>query len=129
VATKLRLPDVHTDPFLIKLEIWSERDGKWNMEVAMELIMRALEIGKAPVGADGKRMTAAARNEWVHSRFDSEAFDEEMRENSRDRILKGTAAKKLAKTEARQLKESGVAEGSAAKPKKKRKPEAAFESQ
>ena len=69
------------------------------------------------------------RNEWVQVTFDSEEFDDATRDDLRERILKGTAAKKLAKTEAKQLKESGVAEGSAAKPKKKRKPEAAFESQ
>ncbi len=47
-----------------KLEIWADKDGniamKWNMEVAMELIVEALELGKAPPGADGKKMTAAA---------------------------------------------------------------------
>jgi hypothetical protein len=46
-----------------KLEIWADKDGniamKWNMEVAIELIVEALELGKAPPGADSKKMTAA----------------------------------------------------------------------
>jgi hypothetical protein len=72
---------------------WADKDGKWNMGVAMELIMEALEIGKAPVGANGKKMTAAERDKWVHSKFDSEAFNEEARDDLGDRIVKGTAAK------------------------------------
>ena len=100
---------------------WADKDGKWNMGVAMELIMEALEIGKAPVSTNGKKMTAAEREEWVHSKFDSDAFDEEARDELRERIVKGTAAKKLAKQEARELKESGEAEGSVAKPKKRPK--------
>ena len=107
---------------------WADKDGKWNMGVAMELIMEALEIGKAPVGTNGKKMTAAEREEWVHSKFDSDAFNEEARGELRERILKGTAAKKLAKQEAKELKESGEAEGSVAKPKKRPKT-AAVESQ
>ena len=59
--------------------------------------------------------------EWVHSKFDSDAFNEEARDELRERILKGTAAKKLAKQEARELTESGEAEGSVAKPKKRPK--------
>jgi hypothetical protein len=92
----------------------------------MELLMQALEMDKAPLGGDGKKMTAAARNEWVQVTFDSEAFDDEARDDLRERILKGTAAKKLAKQEARELKDSG--EGSVAKPKKRPKT-AAVESQ
>ena len=107
---------------------WADKDGKWNMEVAQELLMQALEMDKAPLGDDGKKMTAAARNEWVQVTFDSEAFDDATRDDLRERILKGTAAKKLAKQEAKELKESGEAEGSAAKPKKRPK-KAAVESQ
>ena len=109
------------------LTMWADKDGKWNMEVAQELLMQALEMDKAPLGGDGKKMTAAARNEWVQVTFDSEAFDDEARDDLRERILKGTAAKKLAKQEAKEAKESGEAEG-AAKPKKRPK-KAAVESQ
>ena len=109
------------------LELWSERGGKWNMEVAMELIMQELEMVKAPVGGNGKKMTAAERDEWVQVTFDSEEFNEEMRESLRERILKGTAAKKVAKQEAKERKQSGGAEGSAAKPEKKRAKKAAVE--
>ena len=105
---------------------WADKDGKWNMGVAMELLMQALEMDKAPLDGDGKKMTAAARNEWVQVTFDSEAFDDATRDDLRERILKGTAAKKLAKQEARELKDSG--EGSVAKPKKRPKT-AAVESQ
>ncbi len=63
----------------------------------------------------------------MQATFDSEAFDEEMRESLGDRILKETAAKKLAKNEAKQLKDSGGGEGSAAKPKQKRPKKAAVE--
>ncbi len=109
-----------------KLETWAEKDGKWDMAVAQELIMQDLEMDKAPLGADGKKMTAAERDDWVHSKFDS--FDEAAREDLRDRILKGTAAKKLQKKEAKELKDSGgAAEGSAAKPKQKRAKRAAVE--
>ena len=90
--------------------------------------MQALEMDKAPLDGDGKKMTAAARNEWVQVTFDSEEFDDATRDDLRERILKGTAAKKLAKQEARELKESGEAEGSVAKPKKRPKT-AAVESQ
>ena len=109
------------------LELWSERGGKWNMEVAMELIMQELEMVKAPVGGNGKKMTAAERDEWVQVTFDSEEFNEEMRESLRERILKGTAAKKVAKQEAKERKQSGGAEGSALKPEKKRAKKAAVE--
>ena len=109
------------------LTMWADKDGKWNMEVAQELLMQALEMDKAPLDGDGKKMTAAARNEWVQVTFDSEAFDDEARDDLRERILKGTAAKKLAKQEAKEAKESGEAEG-AAKPKKRPK-KAAVESQ
>ena len=97
------------------------------MEVAMELIMQALDIGKVPVGANGKKMTAAEHDEWVHSKFDSDALNEDMRESLRERILKGTAAKKVAKQEAKERKQSGGAEGSALKPEKKRAKKAAVE--
>jgi hypothetical protein len=111
------------------LAMWADKDGKWNMEVAQELLMQALEMDKAPLGGDGKKMTAAARNEWVQVTFDSGAFDDEARDDLREpRILKGTAAKKLAKQEAKEAKESGEAAGSAAKPKK-RPEKAAVESQ
>ena len=79
----------------------------------------------SPVGGNGKKMTAAERDEWVHSKFDS--FDEAARDDLRDRILKGTAAKKLQKKEAKELKDSGGAEGSALKPEKKRAKKAAVE--
>ena len=108
------------------LTMWADKDGKWNMEVAQELLMQALEMDKAPLDGDGKKMTAAARNEWVQVTFDSEEFDDATRDDLRERILKGTAAKKLAKQEARELKDSG--EGSVAKPKKRPKT-AAVESQ
>jgi hypothetical protein len=93
------------------LELWSERGGKWDMAVALELIVHVLELVKAPVGADGKKMTAAERDEWVHSKFDSEAFNEAEREDLRDRILKATAAKKVAKQEAKDLRQSGGVDG------------------
>ena len=112
-----------------KLEIWAEKDGKWDMQVAMELIMQDLELAKAPVGAGGKKMTAGERVEWVHARFDSDAFDEVAKDDLRDRILKATAAKKVAKQEAKELKDSGGVDGSATKPKKKRSKKAASESE
>ncbi len=56
------------------------------------LDLQALEIGKAPSGTDGKKMTAAARNEWVQLTFDSDAFNEMPRDDLvtdlRERILK-----------------------------------------
>ena len=114
-----------------KLEMWADKDGnkdgKWDMAVAQELIMQDLEMDKAPLGADGKKMTAAERDEWVHSKFDSDAFDEAARDDLRDRILKATAAKKVAKQEAKERKQSGGAEGSALKPEKKRAKKAAVE--
>jgi len=94
-----------------KLEIWADKDGKWDMQVAMELIMQDLELAKAPAGATGKKMTAAERDEWVHSKFDSDAFNEEARDDLRERIVKATAAKKLAKQEARDLRQSGGVDG------------------
>ena len=99
------------------------------MDVAMEVIMQELEMVKAPVGGNGKKMTAAERDEWVQVTFDSEEFNEEMRESLRERILKGTAAKKVAKQEAKELKDSGGVDGGAAKPKKKRSKMAASESE
>ena len=80
------------------------------------------------MGGNGKKMTAAERDEWVHSKFDSDALNEEAREDLRDRILKATAAKKVAKQEAKDLRQSGGAEGSAAKPQKRLK-KAASESE
>ena len=112
-----------------KLEIWADKDGKWDMQVAMELIMQDLELATAPVGAGGKKMTAGERVEWVHARFDSDAFDELAKDDLRDRILKATAAKKVAKQEAKELKDSGGVDGSATKPKKKRSKKAASESE
>ena len=112
-----------------KLEIWADKDGKWDMQVAMELIMQDLELATAPVGAGGKKMTAGERVEWVHARFDSDAFDEVAKGDLRDRILKATAAKKVAKQEAKELKDSGGVDGSATKPKKKRSKKAASESE
>jgi hypothetical protein len=110
-----------------KLEMWADKDGKWDMTVAQELIMQDLEMDKAPLGADSKKMTAAERGEWVQSKFDS--FDEAAREDLRDRILKGTAAKKLQKKEAKELKDSGGAAEGSAMPVKKRAKKAAVESQ
>ena len=74
-----------------------------------------------------KKMTAAERDEWpgVHSKFDS--FDEAARDDLRDRILKGTAAKKLQKKEAKKLKDSGGAAEGSAKPVKQRAKKAAVE--
>ena len=112
-----------------KLEMWADKDGKWDMQVAMELIMQDLDLVKAPVGARGKKMTAPERDEWVHARFDSDAFDEMAKDDLRDRILKATAAKKVAKQEAKELKDSGGVDGGAAKPKKKRSKMAASESE
>jgi hypothetical protein len=108
------------------LELWADKGGKWDMAVAQALIMQELEMDKAPLGADGKKMTAAERDEWVHSKFDSDAFNEAARDDLRERILKGTAAKKVAKQEAKELKQSGGVEGSA-KPVKKRAKKAAVE--
>ena len=110
-----------------KLETWADKDGKWDMQVAMELIMQDLELAKAPAGATGKKMTAAERDEWVHSKFDSDAFNEEARDDLRDRILKATAAKKLQKKEAKELKDSGGAAEGSANPVKKRAKKAAVE--
>ena len=107
------------------VEIWADKGGKWDMAVAQELIMHNLEMDKAPSGADGKKMTAAERDEWVHSKFDS--FDEAARDDLRDRILKGTAAKKLQKKEAKELKDSGGAAEGSANPVKKRAKKAAVE--
>jgi hypothetical protein len=107
------------------LELWADKGGKWDMAVAQELIMQNLEMDKAPSGADGKKMTAAERDEWVHSKFDS--FDEAARDDLRDRILKGTAAKKLQKKEAKELKDSGGAAEGSANPVKKRAKKAAVE--
>ena len=87
--------------------------------------MQELEMDKAPLGTDGKKMTAAERDEWVLSKFDS--FDEAAREDLRDRILKGTAAKKLQKKEAKELKDSGWAAEGSANPGKKRAKKAAVE--
>jgi hypothetical protein len=109
------------------VEIWADKGGKWDMAVAQELIMQDLEMDKAPLGADSKKMTAAERGEWVQSKFDS--FDEAAREDLRDRILKGTAAKKLQKKEAKELKDSGGAAEGSAMPVKKRAKKAAVESQ
>jgi hypothetical protein len=109
--------------------MWADKDGKWDMQVAMELIMQDLDLVKAPVGARGKKMTAPERDEWVHARFDSDAFDEMAKDDLRDRILKATAAKKVAKQEAKELKDSGGVDGGAAKPKKKRSKMAASESE
>jgi hypothetical protein len=108
-----------------KLEMWADKGGKWDMAVAQELIMQDLEMDKAPLGTDGKKMTAAERDEWVLSKFDS--FDEAAREDLRDRILKGTAAKKLQKKDAKELKDSGGAAEGTAKPVKKRAKKAAVE--
>ena len=112
-----------------KLEMWADKDGKWDMQVAMELILQDLDLVKAPVGARGNKMTAGERDEWVHARFDSDAFDEVAKDDLRDRILKATAAKKVAKQEAKELKDSGGVDGGAAKPKKKRSKMAASESE
>jgi hypothetical protein len=113
-----------------KLEMWADKDGKWDMQVAMELILQDLDLVKAPVGARGRKMTAGERDEWVHARFDSDAFDEVAKDDLRDRILKATAAKKVAKQEAKELKDSGGGvDGGAAKPKKKRSKMAASESE
>ena len=87
--------------------------------------MLTKKMDKAPSGADGKKMTAAERDEWVHSKFDS--FDEAARDDLRDRILKGTAAKKLQKKEAKELKDSGGAAEGSAKHVKKRAKKAAVE--
>ena len=73
---------------------------------------------------------SAERDEWVQVTFDSGAFNEEARGDLRERILKGTAAKKVAKQEAKELKDSGGGvDGGAAKPKKKRSKMAASESE
>jgi hypothetical protein len=72
-----------------KLEMWADKDGKWDMQVAMELILQDLDLVKAPVGARGKKMTAPERDEWVHARFDSDAFDEVAKDDLRDRIFEG----------------------------------------
>ena len=79
----------------------------------MELLMQALEMDKAPLDGDGKKMTAAARNEWVQVTFDSEseALDDATRDDLRERILKATAAKKVAKQEAKDLRQSGGVDG------------------
>ncbi len=69
--------------------------------------LQALEISKAPSGTDGKKMTAAARNEWVQLTFDSDVFNEMARDDFvtdlRERILKEahsvSAAKKVANLE------------------------------
>ena len=74
-------------------------------------------MSKAPLGPNGKKMTAIERNEWVQLQVDS--FDAASREALTDRILMATAAKKKAKQD---LKDAAAAgETGAAKPEKPRK--------
>ena len=82
------------------------------------------------MGPNGTKMIALSVASGCRNlTFDSDAFDEVATESLRERIVKETAARKLAKKEAKELRESGTAEGSAAKPKKKRPKTAACESQ
>ena len=79
-------------------------------------------MSEVPLGPNGKKMTAIERNEWVQLKFDSE-FDADEREALKDRIMKATAVKKLAKKDRKAAMAAG--EAGAAKPKKAKKQKAA----
>ena len=83
---------------------------------------QVLEMSEVPLGPNGKKMTAIERNEWVQLKFDSE-FDADSREALKDRIMKATAVKKLAKKDRKAATAAG--EAGAAKPKKAKKQKAA----
>ena len=131
------LSDITASAKSRKLEMWADKDGKWDMDIALNLIMKArthshthapthpstherpqeLDMNKAPLGPLGKKMTAIERNEWVQLQVDS--FDAASREALTDRILMATRAKKKAKQD---LKDAAAAgETGAAKPEKPRK--------